>query len=81
MTVMMQEYEASDPSSATRRMKELMANPATRCPMCGRVPKWYYSYYERTSKRDKPYRCALHEITPVPGPTYEPDCDKVSQLY
>lgn len=80
MSVMMSEYEASNPGAAAQTMRSLRQDKHF-CPMCGRVAKWYYRFYEGTSKRDKPFRCTLHEISPIPGPSYESDDYKVSQLY
>lgn len=80
MSVMMDEYNASSPSEATRTMHSLLKDKYI-CPMCGRVAKWYYRFYKVTSKKDKPFRCALHEISPIPGPAFEEDQYKVSQLY
>jgi hypothetical protein len=81
MSVTMKGYANGNPNHATRQMRRFMASPDTCCPMCGRAPKWYYSFYEPTSKKDSRYRCALHEINPIPGPEFEEDAYKVDQLY
>lgn len=81
MSVMMQGYANGDPNSGTRRMRKFMQSPGCLCPLCGRAPKWYYGYYEPTSKKDNAYRCSLHEMNPIPGPELEPDHYKVDQLY
>lgn len=80
MSVMMQGYANGDPSAAARQMRHFRRHNVV-CPMCGRAPKWYYNYYDPTSRKDSPYRCALHEINPIPGPSYETDEHKVDQLY
>lgn len=80
MSVMMQGYANGNPGHAAQQMRRLRGRNI-ECPMCGRAPKWYYNYYQPTSKKDNPYRCALHEINPIPGPGSEPDHYKVDQLY
>jgi hypothetical protein len=80
MSVMMKGYNASTAAKAVREMRQLHSHERV-CPMCKRVAKWYYNYYQPTSKLDTPFRCTLHEINPIPGPTSEPDQYKVDQLY
>ena len=80
MSVMLDTYYTSNPSSAAQAMTNLRKQ-GTVCPMCGRVAKWVYTCYESTSQKDKPYRCAMHEISPIPGPSYYSDEEKVRQLY
>jgi hypothetical protein len=75
----MRGYEPSDPASATKAMRNIRAT-GMKCPLCRRTPKWKY-YYAETSAQDDGTRCTLHEIVPIPGPEWEPDHEKVGQLY
>lgn len=80
MTVRMRTYYPSNPTEAATEMRQLAATKRL-CPMCGRTAKWYYNCYEQTSRRDTPFRCALHEMSPIPGPSSWTDEEKVSQMY
>lgn len=80
MSVQLQTYRPSNPSEATNQMAELRTS-GFNCPMCGRVAKWYYNFHKATSKKDRPMRCPAHEMSPIPGPNWASDEEKVSQLY
>lgn len=80
MTNSMREYVPSNPGAAANAMRNLRGMGMI-CPLCRRVGKWRYYYYEPTSQADSDIRCTMHEIVPIPGPSYEPDVEKVSQLY
>lgn len=79
MSVMMREYEASDPITQARTISRLVRDEMI-CPMCQRVGKWYYRFHDG-GNGDNNVRCTLHEITPIPGPRLAEDWEKVSQLY
>lgn len=80
MSVALNNYKPSDPAKQLRRIQELL-NAEINCPVCGRVAKWDYYYHKVTSKKDRTWRCTLHAMSPIPGPAYEPDEEKVHQLY
>jgi len=80
VSVSVDHYKPSDPAAQLRAIQELLKDDIT-CPICGRVAKWNYAYHKRTSQRDRPWRCTLHAMSPIPGPSYLSDEDKVYQLY
>lgn len=71
-------FYQSLPGAQLSEQKEHHA-AGNKCPCCQRVAKWYYRYMETDSS--SAFRCCLHPVTPVPGPSYLPDEEKVSQLY
>jgi hypothetical protein len=80
MSVMMEEYESSNPQDQARTIARLVRDEMF-CPLCMRVGKWYYRFHESSSREDNSVRCSLHEITPIPGPSHYPDWEKATQLY
>lgn len=79
MSNSLKSYEPSDPATATKSMRSLRAQGFV-CPLCRRTSKWGY-YYAEQSATDNGSRCTMHELVPIPGPDWEPDHEKVVQLY
>ncbi len=79
MSNTLKSYEPSNPAEATTRMRSLRTQGFV-CPLCRRTSKWRY-YYAETSEIDNGSRCTIHEMVPIPGPDWEPESERVGQLY
>ncbi len=80
MSVTMYGYQNQTPNE-TAGVIEMLMQDGTVCPVCQRVAKWYYRFYEPTSPQDSPVRCTMHPMSPIPGPADMPDRRKVMQYY